>query len=94
MFEITTVYCITESDAGPKRILVDSLLPRVKDMSTTEFETDFNVSFYSSYFFLPKDQTWSQTESSIFHVLFCLFERMHFYFIFFPEKILKFCHFM
>lgn len=35
---------ITESIAGPKRILVDSLLTRVKDMPTTEFETDFNVS--------------------------------------------------
>ena len=55
-------------------------------MPTTEFETDFNVSFYSSYFFLPKDQIWSQTESSIFHVLFRLFERMHFYFIFFFQR--------
>ena len=38
------LHYIAESIAGPKRILVDSLLTRVKDMSTTEFETDFNVS--------------------------------------------------
>ena len=38
------LHYITESIAGPRRILVDSLLTRVKDMSTTEFETDFNVS--------------------------------------------------
>lgn len=33
-----------ENIGGPKRILVDNLLTRVKEMLPEEFETDFNVS--------------------------------------------------